>query len=116
MLNHCTFIGNLVRDPELRATQNGTSVCNFTIAAEDGWGDKKHTEFVNCVAWSKNAENLNSYQHKGNRLYVQGRMHTRTWDNKEGVKQYKTEVVADVIKFLDKKEDNRVPNDDNQPF
>lgn len=96
------LIGRLVRDPELRKTTNGTSVCSFTLAVnrrqnQDGTQD---ADFINCVAWNKLADNIQLYQKKGNQLGIEGRINTRSYDNQQGQKVYVTEVVAENVQFL----------------
>ena len=96
------LIGRLTRDPELRKTQNGTSVCSFTLAVnrrqnQDGTQD---ADFINCVAWNKLADNIQLYQKKGNQLGIEGRINTRSYDNQQGQKVYVTEVGAENVQFL----------------
>lgn len=101
------LIGRLVRDPELRKTTNGTSVCSFTLAVnrrqnQDGTQD---ADFINCVAWNKLADNIQLYQKKGNQLGIEGRINTRSYDNQQGQKVYVTEVVAENVQFLTPRND-----------
>lgn len=101
-INRVVLIGRLTRDPELRKTQNGTSVCSFTLAVnrrqnQDGTQD---ADFINCVAWNKLADNIQLYQKKGNQLGIEGRINTRSYDNQQGQKVYVTEVVAENVQFL----------------
>ena len=102
-LNQCNFIGRLGREPENRTTQGGKTVCSFSIAIDEKWGDKKHTEWVNIVTWEKLADICSMYLHKGSLVLASGRIQTRTYDDKEGVKRYVTEIVASNIQMLDKK-------------
>ena len=111
MLNQCTFIGNLAADPTNQFTKNGNAVSNFTVCVDVGWGDKKETEFVRCVAWSKLAEICGEYLHKGSKVFVQGEMKTRSWEDKEGVKRYTTEINVQTMKMLSPKESNPTPSD-----
>lgn len=106
-INRVVLIGRLTRDPELRKTQNGTSVCSFTLAVnrrqnQDGTQD---ADFINCVAWNKLADNIQLYQKKGNQLGVDGRINTRSYDNQQGQKVYVTEVVAENVQFLTPRND-----------
>jgi single-strand DNA-binding protein len=106
-LNYCTFIGNLGGDPEMRFTPSGNPVTTFSIACnrkytQDGQA-KEETEWVNVVAWNKQAESCNQYLTKGQMVYVAGRMHTRSWDGQDGQKHYRTEIIASQVVFLDKK-------------
>jgi single-strand DNA-binding protein len=106
-LNKVMLIGHLGRDPEMRYTQNGTPVAQFSVAASSRWKDaggetKESTEWFNVVAWSKLAETCNQYLSKGSKVYVEGRLQTRSWE-KEGQKHYRTEVVAGTMLMLDSK-------------
>lgn len=106
-INRVVLIGRLTRDPELRKTQNGTSVCSFTLAVnrrqnQDGTQD---ADFINCVAWNKLADNIQLYQKKGNQLGIEGRINTRSYDNQQGQKVYVTEVIAESVQFLTPRND-----------
>ena len=104
-MNKIVLIGRLVRDPELRFSPGtGIAISRFTIAVnrrkkEDG---TQEADFIPCVAWRKQAENLANYQKKGNQIAVTGRIQTRSYDGKDGIKRYVTEVIAEEIQFLDK--------------
>ncbi len=104
-LNLVQIIGNLGRDPEMRFVANGNAVVNFPVAVSRSFGSgeerKEETEWFNVVAWGKLAEQANQYLQKGRKVYVSGRLATRSWDDNEGVKRYKTEVIANEIQFLD---------------
>ena len=102
MLNSVNLIGNLGRDVDIRYTQSGKAVGQFSIAVEGG---KDKTEWVNIEAWEKTAENCQKYIKKGSKVYVSGRLKTDSWE-KDGQKQYKTVVVANRVIFLDKKENS----------
>ena len=101
-LNKVMLIGNLGKDPEVRYTQGGKAVANFTIATNETWTDKagakqERTEWHRIVVWDKAAELCGEYLSKGRQVYVEGRLQTREWTNKEGQKQYSTEVVANPV-------------------
>ena len=96
-MNRTDLIGNLVREPELRKTQNGNTVCSFTLAV---YRDKEHTDFINCVAWNKSAELMNTYCQKGDKIGVSGSIQVRNYDNSQGQKVYVTEVLVDRIYLL----------------
>lgn len=96
-MNRTDLIGNLVRAPELRTTQNGKLVCSFTLAV---YRDKEHTDFINCVAWNKSAELMNTYCQKGDKIGVSGSIQVRNYDNAQGQKVYVTEVLVDRIYLL----------------
>lgn len=99
-LNRALVIGNLTRDPEMRYTPNGQAVCNFSVASNRRWKDKdgnnqEQTEFHNVVAWGKLAEFASQWLHKGNRVYVEGRLQTRNWEAQDGSKKSRTEIVVE---------------------
>lgn len=104
-VNKVILIGNLGRDPELRHTSGGNSVCNFAIATTEKWTDKEgqkqeRTEWHQIVVWGKQGENCEKYLSKGSPVYVEGSLQTRQWDDKDGNKRYTTEVNARQIQFL----------------
>ena len=106
-LNRAMLIGNLGRDPELRYTPAGVAVASFTIATNESWKDQdgnlqERTEWHNIVAWRKLAEICGEYLKKGKKIYVEGKIQTRSYDDKNtGAKRYITEIVADNIIMLD---------------
>lgn len=118
MINQVVLMGRLTRDIELRHTGTGTPVCNFTIAIDNGYGDNKRTDFIGCLAWNKTAEFAHSYFQKGQMIIVIGRLQTRTWEGKDGKKNYVTEVVAHEVKFGESKktqDKQEKPEDDFEP-
>ncbi|MFN7143938.1 MAG: single-stranded DNA-binding protein [Myxococcota bacterium] len=105
MVNKVILIGNLGQDPELRSTSGGQSVASLRLATTDKYKDKEgnlqeRTEWHSVVVWGRDAENVNKFCKKGKQLYIEGRLQTRKWQDKEGKDRYTTEVVADVIRFL----------------
>jgi single-strand DNA-binding protein len=96
-------IGNLAADVESRTTQSGTTVANFTVCCDHGWGDNKKTEFVRCVAWSKLGDICGQYLQKGSKVMVQGTIETRQWEDSSGNKRYSTELNVRDMKMLDSK-------------
>jgi len=105
-LNKAMIIGNLTRDPELRNTPSGQSVASFSIATNMVWTDasgqqQKKTEFHNIVAWRKLAEICAKYLKKGSKVYLEGRLQTTDWQGQDGVKRYRTEIVAENMIMLD---------------
>ena len=105
-INKVILIGNLGKDPELRHTPQGQAVANFPLATSESWTDKngqkqERTEWHKIVVWGKPAELTAKYLTKGRKAYVEGRLQTRAWDDKEGQKRYTTEVVANTVQFLD---------------
>ena len=105
-VNKVILIGNLGRDPELRYTQSGQAVANFSIATSENWNDKssgervERTEWHRIVAWGRTAELAAQYLSKGRTVYVEGRLQTREYEDSDGVKRRVTEVVASNITFL----------------
>ena len=101
-MNTVQIMGNLARDPEVRYTQSGRAVATFTVAATNTYIDsatnetKEQTAFINCVAWGKLGEAVGNYR-KGNRLFVEGRIQTRSYEDSNGQKKYVTEVVAGFV-------------------
>ena len=99
-LNRCEFIGRLGKDPEVRYTADSNAICNFSIAVSYKSKDKETTEWVRITAFGKLAGICADYLKKGSQVFVAGRMTTRKWQNKDGVDQYTTEVVADQMQML----------------
>jgi single-strand DNA-binding protein len=105
-LNRAQLIGNLTRDPELRYTPNGTAVCSFGLATNRSWktdSGEKHdeAEFHNIVAWNKLAELCSQFLVKGRKVYVEGRLSTRTWTGQDGAQRNRTEIVISDMILLD---------------
>ncbi|MBU0611856.1 single-stranded DNA-binding protein [Patescibacteria group bacterium] len=104
-LNKAIVIGNLTRDPELRSLPSGIKVCSFSIATNRVWKDKngarqEAADYHNVVVFGRQAETVSQYMRKGNSILVEGRMQTRSWDDKEsGQKKYRTEIIADRVQF-----------------
>jgi single-strand DNA-binding protein len=104
-LNKAIVIGNLVRDPELRSLPSGIKVCSFSLATNRVWKDKngakqEAADYHNVVVFGRQAETVAQYMKKGNSLLVEGRMQTRSWDDKtSGEKKYRTEIIADRTQF-----------------
>ncbi|MCF7834017.1 MAG: single-stranded DNA-binding protein [Candidatus Pacebacteria bacterium] len=104
-LNKAMLIGNLTRDPELRSLPSGIKVCSFSLATNRVWKDKNGTrqesaDYHNIVVFGRQAETVSQYMKKGNSILVEGRMQTRSWDDKSsGEKKYRTEIIADRIQF-----------------
>lgn len=104
MLNKVVLIGRLVKDPELRNTQSGKAVANFTIAVDRPYvadSGEREADFIPIVAWNKTAENIVKYVGKGRLIAVAGRMQVRNYE-KDNVRHYVTEVIADDVRFLDR--------------
>ncbi len=106
-LNRAMIIGNLTRDPEVKTTPAGQTVANFGVATNHAWNDasgqkQEKTEFHNIVAWSKLADICGQFLAKGRKVYIEGRLQTREWEGQDGVKRYRTEIVADNMIMLDR--------------
>lgn len=107
-LNKVLLIGNLTRDPESRTIPSGQNVATFSVATNRQWTDKQSgekkdaTEFHNCVAWGRLADIISQYLKKGSKVYVEGRLQTRSWEDQSGVKKYRTEIIAENLIMLDR--------------
>ena len=107
-VNKVILIGRLGFDPELKHTTGGNSVCNFKLATSETWTDKntgqknEKTEWHTIVVWGKLGELCNKYLSKGRTAFVEGKLQTRSWDDKTGQKRYTTEIEAHTVQFLDK--------------
>jgi single-strand DNA-binding protein len=105
-VNKVIIMGRLGKDPELKDLPSGDVVCNFSVATSDIWRDKttkekrEKTEWHNCVCFSKTAKNCAKYLSKGSQVYIEGSIQTRSWENKEGQKQYVTEIKASQVQFI----------------
>ncbi len=107
-LNRAQVLGNVTRDPEVRQIASGQMVCTLGIATNRSWKDQsgnkqEAVEFHSVVLWTRLAEIAGQYLKKGNKVYVEGRLQTRSWDNEAGTKQYRTEIVAENIIMLSPK-------------
>ena len=118
-MNHCMFTGRVTKDIVLKYTTSQKAFAMFTIAVRRN-GNKDETDFINCTAWDKTAENLNKYCHKGSMILVDGRLQVEPYE-KDGHKRTDIKVVAQNIEFLDKKEEPKqekkfVPTNEPDPF
>lgn len=108
-LNKVMLIGRLGKDPEIRYTQSGSAVANFTIATDEYWTDQQgqrheKTEWHYIVAWNRLADLAQSYLKQGSQIYLEGKLQTQSWeDAQSGQKRYRTEIVARVMQFLDRR-------------
>lgn len=105
MVNKVILVGNLGADPELRSTQGGQSVCSLRLATTEKFKDREgnlqdRTEWHSVVVWGRQAEIVNQYCRKGRQIYVEGRLQTRKWQDRDGKDRYTTEIVADNVRFL----------------
>ena len=101
-MNKSFLIGNLTKDPELKTTPNGISVCTFTVAVQRTFGEDKQADFIPVVTWRGLADNCGKYLAKGRPVAVSGSIQTRSYTNSNGEKRYTTEIVADDVQFLGK--------------
>ena len=119
-INKAILIGRLCRDPESRQA-NGKAVCNFSMATNETWRDtegekQERVEYHRIVIWGKLAETAAKYLSKGSQIYIEGRLQTREWTDKDGQKKYTTEIVANNMTMLDGKGDNsEKPNNPEKP-
>lgn len=107
MLNRVILIGRLTKDPELRYTPNGKAVASFTLAVDRQFSSQqgeKETDFIPIVVWQKQAENVANFIGKGSMVAVDGRLQVRTYEGKDGQKRWVTEVIAENVRFLDRRE------------
>ena len=113
-VNKTILLGNLTADPQVRYTGSGVAVASFSIATNESWKDadgnqQEKAEFHNIVAWKKLAEVCGQYLHKGSKVYVEGKLQYRTYDDKNGVKRYVTEIVIHEMLMLDGKRTESEP-------
>ncbi|UXS37858.1 single-stranded DNA-binding protein [Staphylococcus delphini] len=113
MLNRTILVGRLTKDPEYRTTPSGVSVATFTLAVNRTFTNaqgEREADFINCVVFRKQAENVNNFLFKGSLAGVDGRLQSRSYENKEGQRVYVTEVVCDSVQFLEPKNNNQQNN------
>lgn len=106
-MNRIILLGRLVKDPDVKVTTSGKTVCTFTLAVDrpfSGKDGKREADFINIQTWNKTAELIGNYVSKGQRLLVDGRLQIRSYDGKDGNKHYVTEVIADRVEFIERKE------------
>ncbi|WP_342512283.1 single-stranded DNA-binding protein [Sporosarcina sp. FSL K6-1522] len=108
MINRVVLVGRLTKDPELKYTQTGIAVCRFTLAVNRPFKNdgEQQADFVSCVAWRKQAENIANFLRKGSLAGVDGRIQTGSFEGQDGKRVYTTEVVADSTQFLEPKNSN----------
>lgn len=125
-INKVILVGYVGQDPEIKYTPSGTAVANFSIATNYSWKNKQtgevheHTEWTRLVAFGRLAEIVGDYVRKGSQLYAEGSLRTSSWEDTNGVKRYKTEVVCDTVQMLNRKVDapagDFAVEDDDIPF
>ncbi len=109
-VNKVFIIGRLGADPDLRYTPNGNAVATLSVATNEVWKDRdgnmqERTEWHRVVLWGRQAEVANEYLKKGSRVFIEGRLQTRNWEDKDGIKRYTTEIISQNIQFLDTRSD-----------
>lgn len=117
MINRVVLVGRLTKSPELRKTQNGTSVCKFTLAVNrrvTGQG-QPDADFISCVAWNKTADLMLQYLSKGSLIGIEGRLQTGRFTNNNGETIYTCDVMVDSLQFLDPKKSDGQSNDNQEP-
>lgn len=122
-VNKVILVGNLGKDPEVRHLEGGASVANFPLATSESYKDRNgnrvdQTEWHNVVVWRGLADVAEKYLKKGNQVYIEGKIRTRSWDDKDGVKRYTTEIVADQMTMLGRRDENQMGGgmaNQNQP-
>ncbi|EHJ08400.1 single-stranded DNA-binding protein [Staphylococcus simiae] len=113
MLNRVVLVGRLTKDPEFRTTPNGVSIATFTLAVNRTFTNaqgEREADFINCVVFKKQADNVNNYLSKGSLAGVDGRLQSRSYENQEGRRVFVTEVVCDSVQFLEPKNSNQSNN------
>ena len=120
-VNKAIIIGNAGKDPETKYTDAGLAVCTLTLATKHSWKEKEgqrqeKTEWHRVVFWGKLAEIVDRYIRKGSQVYVEGRIETRKWTDKNGNDKYTTEIVADQMQMLGNRPKQEIDNDEEVPF
>lgn len=118
MINAVTLVGRLTKDVDLRYTQSGKAVGNFTLAVNRPFKNaqgEQEADFINCTSWGKQAENLANYMKKGSQVGIVGRIQTRSYENNDGKRVFVTEVVADQVSFLESKSNKTEKPSNEQP-
>ena len=114
-INKVILVGNLGRDPEMRYTQNSVAVCSFSLATSESYKDRTsgekvtQTEWHNIILWRGLAETAEKYLRKGSSVYIDGKIRTRKWEDKQGQTRYTTEIIADTMQMLDKRDTSSAP-------
>lgn len=108
-MNKVVLVGRLAKDPEIRSTANGISVCSFTVACDRRFvkpGEERKADFINCIAWRQAGESISKYFAKGHRIALEGSIQTRSWTDNEGKTRYATEVVVEQWEFAQSKSES----------
>ena len=114
-INKVILVGHLGRDPEMRYSQSGVAVCSFSLATSESYKDRTtgervtSTEWHNIILWRGLAETAEKFLRKGSQVYIDGKLRTRKWEDKQGMTRYTTEIVGDTMQMLDKKDSSSAP-------
>ena len=117
-INKVILVGNLGRDPEMRYTQNGVAVCSFSLATSESYKDRTsgekvtQTEWHNIILWRGLAETAEKYLRKGSSVYIDGKIRTRKWEDQQGQTRYTTEIIADTMQMLDRRDSSAAASQD----
>ncbi|MCD8825398.1 single-stranded DNA-binding protein [Staphylococcus gallinarum] len=119
MINRAILVGRLTKDPEFRTTPSGISIANFTLAVNRTFTNaqgEREADFINCVVFKKQAENVNNYLSKGKLAGVDGRVQSRSYENQQGQRVFVTEVVVDSVQFLEPKNNGQTQNNSQNNY
>ena len=111
-MNKVQLIGRLTKDPELRYTKSNIAVANYSIAVNDGYGEKQQTQFINISTWGKSGEFVSKYFKKGQAIAIVGRLNNNNYEDKNGNKRYSLEVVTEDIEFIGNKKEEKVQQEE----
>lgn len=117
-MNRVVLMGRMTKDPEMRQTQSGVSVCRFSLAVNRRFAKEgqQNADFINCTAWRQQADFISKYFQKGNMIAIVGSIQTSSWDGQDGKKQYSTDVLVDEAYFTGSKENTSAPADTSGGF
>ena len=111
-MNKVQLIGRLTKDPELRYTKNNIAVANYSIAVNDGYGEKQQTQFINISTWGKSGEFVSKYFKKGQSIGIVGRLNSNNYEDKNGNKRYSLEVITEDIEFIGDKKEEKIQQEE----
>lgn len=111
-MNKVQLIGRLTKDPELRYTKSNIAVANYSIAVNDGYGEKQQTQFINVSTWGKSGEFVSKYFKKGQAIAIVGRLNSNNYEDKNGNKRYSLEVITEDIEFIGDKKEEKVQQEE----
>lgn len=111
-MNKVQLIGRLTKDPELRYTKSNIAVANYSIAVNDGYGEKQQTQFINISTWGKSGEFVSKYFKKGQAIAIVGRLNSNNYEDKNGNKRYSLEVITEDIEFIGDKKEEKVQQEE----